>query len=86
MKIQCMIQEYKRVEYQKMLNLRSNIDDLKIQSIIIKLSETVLERWNQQDKINGLIDEYYKLKIKWNEIFQQVRIIIHNKWFGYLVR
>ncbi|KAH0549334.1 probable ubiquitin thioesterase DG1039 [Cotesia glomerata] len=71
MKIQCMIQEYKRVEYQKMLNLRSDIDDLKIQSVVIKLSETVLDRWNQQNKINRLIDEYYKLEIKWNEIFQQ---------------
>ncbi|XP_057331680.1 calponin homology domain-containing protein DDB_G0272472-like [Microplitis mediator] len=71
MKIKCMVQEYKKTEYHKMLKQRNEIDNRKMQSVVIKLSEILLKRWDNQKQIDELTLEYKNLKIKWDKISKQ---------------
>ncbi|KAK0166732.1 hypothetical protein PV327_004221 [Microctonus hyperodae] len=81
LKIQLMIKEQNKIEYLNILKQREIINQKRIQSVIVKLSKMILDRWEKQKCLNVLNDnikrgqeEFQTVVEKCNELQKQLEI------------
>ncbi|KAK0076198.1 hypothetical protein PV325_005755, partial [Microctonus aethiopoides] len=81
LKIKFMIKQQDKIEYHNMLKQRELINQKRIQSVVVKLSKMILDRWEKQKYLNVLNDnikrgqdEFQIIVGKYNELQKQLEI------------